>query len=162
MVWRDLAVDIRKAEVKWLVKFLRVPPSKLTRPSSFEERLRVQKAVFLLKHLGISPFSQYAFSLYMSGPYSPDLARDYYALSETRAKSVELEPKTGSMLKWFTSKDRKWLEVASSIISIKETYPEAGSERVHSVLTMSKPWVNEELFKSVMDELVGKDLIPET
>jgi Uncharacterized conserved protein len=45
---------------------------------SFSGRLKVQKAVLLLKYLGVSPFDRYEFGLYVRGPYSPVLALDYY------------------------------------------------------------------------------------
>ncbi len=47
----------------------------------FNSRLRAQKSVYLLKALGVSPFTEYDFGYYIRGPYSPALARDYYALT---------------------------------------------------------------------------------
>jgi len=49
-------------------------------PSDFASRLRIQKSIYLLKALGYNPVSRYSFGAYVRGPYSPDLARDYYAL----------------------------------------------------------------------------------
>jgi len=49
-------------------------------PSDFTKRLRIQKAIYLLKALGYGPASKYAFGSYVRGPYSPQLANDYYAL----------------------------------------------------------------------------------
>jgi hypothetical protein len=50
----------------------------------FNSRLRIQKTVYLLKVLGVKPYSEYDFGYYVRGPYSPDLARDYYSDSEDR------------------------------------------------------------------------------
>lgn len=44
----------------------------------------LQKAVFLLKHLKIHPFTKYKFNLLVRGPYSLDLANDYYNLEEVK------------------------------------------------------------------------------
>ncbi|MFW9970464.1 MAG: hypothetical protein ACFFDF_09705 [Candidatus Odinarchaeota archaeon] len=43
---------------------------------NFQERLIIQKLVFLLKHLGIK--MKYNFNLYKNGPYSAKLTQDYY------------------------------------------------------------------------------------
>jgi uncharacterized protein YwgA len=43
-------------------------------------RFRIQKTVYLLRRLGYPPAGRYSYSLYLNGPYSPDLATDYYAL----------------------------------------------------------------------------------
>jgi uncharacterized protein YwgA len=47
---------------------------------SLEARIRVQKAVYFLKRLGFD--LGYEFSLYYHGPYSPELAYDYYSLAK--------------------------------------------------------------------------------
>jgi len=48
--------------------------------STFEDRLRLQKIVYIAKHFGID--LGYSYNLYLRGPYSPELARDYYTLYE--------------------------------------------------------------------------------
>jgi uncharacterized protein YwgA len=45
-------------------------------------RFRIQKTVYLLKHLGYAPAQRFAFNLYHMGPYSPDLATAYYHLED--------------------------------------------------------------------------------
>ncbi len=50
------------------------------RPGTFEDRLRIQKAVYLLRGLGLPAASAYEFNDYFHGPYSPALAREYYEL----------------------------------------------------------------------------------
>ncbi len=49
-------------------------------PSDFTKRLRIQKSIYLLKALGYNPVSKYSFGSYVRGPYSPQLANDYYAI----------------------------------------------------------------------------------
>ena len=147
-----------KSEVRWLIRLLGVGPKKLIKPASFDHRLKVQKAAFLLNHLRVSPFTNYAFSLYLHGPYSPSLAEDYYALEKAKIGSVHLDRKNLNALKWFVSKDERWLEVASSIISIKDRYADIAEERIFSTLTMSKPWITPDMFESVMTELAAREL----
>lgn len=45
-------------------------------------RFRIQKTVYLLKHLGYRPALGYSFNIYHMGPYSPELARAYYQMED--------------------------------------------------------------------------------
>jgi len=148
-----------KAEVAWLAQRLGIPKTKLITPHALEDRLRVQKAAFLLKHLKVSPFTDYGFNLYVRGPYSPALATDYYDLSQASPRPVRLNKHDDELLDWFAQNDAKWLEVASSIILIKERYPRATRKEIHSVLQISKSWVDRKYFESVIKELVKRGLL---
>jgi uncharacterized protein YwgA len=154
-----MSINKRKGELSSLVRHLGISPRKLTAAISFNERLRVQKAVFLLKHLGIAPFTDYDFSLYVHGPYSPTLAADYYDVAKVKAMPMKLEPRVETLLNWFASKDERWLEIASSIISIKEKYPRDKNDAIHPLLKMSKPWVDRGTFNSVMTELESQGAV---
>lgn len=149
----------RKGELGSLVRHLGISPKKLVSPSSFMERLRVQKAAFLLRHMGVAPFTEYDFSLYVHGPYSPTLATDYYDVAKVKPIPMKLNRKVEALLNWFNSNDERWLEVASSIISIKEKYPRDKNEEIHSLLKLSKPWVDRGTFNSVMTELENKGAV---
>jgi uncharacterized protein YwgA len=46
----------------------------------FEDRLKLQKIVYIAKHFGID--LGYTFNEYIRGPYSPELADDYYKLKD--------------------------------------------------------------------------------
>jgi uncharacterized protein YwgA len=149
-----------KNEVRWLIRLLRVAPKKLTEPASFNERLKVQKAVFLLKYLKVEPFSRYSFGLYLHGPYSSELAKDYYSLGRVRPGSAPVGPAHTTLLRWFVSKDDRWLEVASSILSLREHYEAATKDEIYGTLRLSKPWVDEPLYESVTRDLVEHKLLP--
>ncbi len=141
----------------WLVKLLGLSPSGIKDPDNLEDRLKLQKAVLLLKHLKVKSFRKYDFNMYLRGPYSPELASDYY-----RLEGVEPEPVEGAdveIVKWFASHDPRWLEIASSILWIKEAYPRSKPKEVYSILTLSKPWVGEKEFKRIFRELKEKSLI---
>lgn len=147
-----------KAELVKLIKILGIRAERLVNPSSLEDRLRLQKAVFLLKHLNVEPFTNYSFSFYLRGPYSPDLASEYYDLKDVKPAPVEMSEEVSELLRWFVSHPADWLEVASSIISIKERYPEMNSREVYSLLRLSKPWVGQSFFKRVKNELKERGL----
>jgi uncharacterized protein YwgA len=40
-------------------------PESIVQNASFRQRLKVQKAVFLLRHLKVSPFTEYHFRIYL-------------------------------------------------------------------------------------------------
>ncbi len=52
------------------------------RMSSRPGRFRIQKAVYLLQQLGYPAATRYGYTLYLMGPYSPELSRAYYALGD--------------------------------------------------------------------------------
>ena len=56
--------------------------------SSFRERLRVQKVVYLLEHFGLQ--TGWGFSWYIHGPYSPSLAHELYDYGNVDFKRQEL------------------------------------------------------------------------
>lgn len=129
---------------------------------SFSGRLKVQKAVLLLKYLGVSPFDRYEFGLYVRGPYSPVLALDYYNNTGDAGRiggELGIPSEALEKVKWFVGHDERWLEVASSILYIKMRYPDIASEEILSTLRLSKPWITEQMFKRIMHELSEKALI---
>lgn len=46
----------------------------------FNARFRIQKSVYLLQAMKYPDASGYRYNMYLRGPYSPDLAKDYYAI----------------------------------------------------------------------------------
>ena len=57
-----------------------------------EGRFRIQKTVYLLRHLGYPPAQKYQFNLYHMGPYSPNLADAYYAVGEEGLRQASRTP----------------------------------------------------------------------
>jgi len=59
--------------------------------SDFDHRLKLQKIVYLLQlHPEFSRYLNYPFSMFIYGPYSPELARVYYNISDATVKPVEV------------------------------------------------------------------------
>ncbi len=56
--------------------------------STKEGRIRIQKLVYLLKAGGYTPARDFAFNLYVNGPYSPELAKVYYSTGDAGLKSI--------------------------------------------------------------------------
>ena len=88
----------------------------------FDDRLRMQKLVYLAGEFGFD--HGYSYNMYLHGPYSPDLAKDYYeeefmsTPSDTSLTSFEL----GSFLNLIDNRDNLWLEVAATAHSLHNSY----------------------------------------
>ena len=63
-----------------------------------EERMAVQKAVYLTQVVGV-PLG-YSYGWYLKGPYSPSLTKDYYALGSEAADELDatIKPKVKELL----------------------------------------------------------------
>lgn len=87
----------------------------------FGDRLKFQKTIYLLKHLGLD--LGYRFSYYISGPYAPSLARDAFAIdSATEASSLSTrEIKCLERFEKLTGgKDTLWYEFVASVVFLKK------------------------------------------
>lgn len=145
--------------VSWLIEFLGLTPEKVVSPSGFNARLRVQKAALLLKHLGVKPFTEFAYGLYLRGPYSTALSAAYYNIRGVSPSEPSIGEETKGILRWFASNDLTWLEVASSILSIRESHPRVSNPEVLLQLQLSKPWVTISYFTKVLSDLKSKGLL---
>ncbi len=125
---------------------------------SFESRLRLQKYVYLARPFGLR--LGYGYSLYIRGPYSPELARDYYALSG----DVEGEPlpegfRAEEFLEFVRGRDERWLEAASTLLMLAEESP-GDLEWVLSRTSELKPWADEGWLREILEELLKWRLLP--
>jgi uncharacterized protein YwgA len=92
----------------------------------FEDRLKIQKYIYILQNRGI-PLGFY-FNFYLYGPYSTDLTRtsyqiqNYEKMKRVKFKDASYEEKFKDILNVINthSNDTKWLECASSILFLKE------------------------------------------
>jgi uncharacterized protein YwgA len=134
--------------------------------SSFDDRLRLQKIIYLMKAKEIS--LGYTFGLYLYGPYCKELCRDAYQVNDlvnldsinpmvpedAELKSRFLEFK-GQIEK--NKNDTKWLEIVASLIFIKRNGL-AKDERETIRLILSKRenmTLTEEDIKEVIKEIRG-------
>ena len=54
--------------------------------NKFDKRLKIQKIVFILESK--TKVFDYEFSLYLRGPYSNDLSKDYYNITDSYLASI--------------------------------------------------------------------------
>jgi uncharacterized protein YwgA len=85
-------------------------------------RFRIQKSVYLLKHLGYRPAGRYSFNIYHMGPYSPALARAYYGLRDEGIREVgeakNVPQDTLRLLNDALSKPNDFLEAMTTLLDI--------------------------------------------
>ena len=111
---------VKWLEEKRLVDFARVPDDS---DEGFAARLRIQKYVLIAQHMGLD--TKYGYNLYIHGPYSPDLAAEYYRLAENpntyETESRENLPgqfRQDDFLTTVHGRDVRWLEVATTLIDM--------------------------------------------
>jgi uncharacterized protein YwgA len=127
------------------LKFLELQPN----IESYKWRFMIQKITFLAQALGMR--TNYYFTIYVAGPYSPVLASDYYRNSN-RVNSLEtdydLAPEEIQILQKIRSCDNlsdnpSLIECTSTIVYLMKENPEMMD---HTVLTRTrelKPYLNE-------------------
>jgi uncharacterized protein YwgA len=146
---------MNEASVGWLMKHLGVSVEAVN--DSFSARFRMQKAGFLLKCLGVRPFFGYDFGLYVHGPYSSTLAKQYYAIKKAGGPA-SLLPETIQALDWFIGHDERWIELASATLSSQRANFGIGKDALFLTLRFSKPWVDRATFERIHGELGAHSL----
>jgi uncharacterized protein YwgA len=112
--------DERLEELKAFVRFLKEQCGFTFNVNRFNHRIMLQKYVFLAKSMGWP--NDYAYNLYIRGPYSPDLAKDYYSLDvpnnidegKTTIRFLDKERFAHAI----SGKNVAWLEVGTTMLSV--------------------------------------------
>lgn len=119
---------------------------------SFDDRLEMQKSIYLLQDLGVS-VGDYNFMWYKHGPYSQTLQNDILGLSNTGEADVRFSEEAKRMLsrlKGIISNQEisynrgEWAECLGSLHYIKENLlpSNASDEMLLSELEKRKPHLN--------------------
>jgi uncharacterized protein YwgA len=133
--------------------------------NSFEDRLYAQKIFYILqKGFGID--FDYKYKWYLYGPYSTEVAHDFYEikntsnLPETSFKSEELEKKFNEAMKFFEDikPDRNKIELLSSIIFANKESRLNKAETISSIIKR-KPWYSKDEIENAWNILTEKKLI---
>ena len=127
----------------------------------FENRLKLQKYVFLARSFGLDIGYQY--SMYLHGPYSPKLAEDYYSLGDNRELYGSL-PDTlphefdhRRFMDLVNGKDSAWLEVAATILSLRKSFNDRTCLLERTINMKGR--FGRGIIESVMEELERKELL---
>ena len=130
----------------------------------FDKRFRLQKYVFFARFFGLD--LGYDFNLYMHGPYSPELAKDYYELSRRRVRpegaDLPRSFKAEEYVRLLLNKDDEWLEAAATILDVWENNKSKPgfdlNKLVHHVSTI-KPHIGDDKIKGVIKDLKNSNLL---
>jgi uncharacterized protein YwgA len=116
---------------------------------TFGGRLRIQKTVYLLKALGDPVAAGYSFGEYFYGPYSPVLAKDYYALPEkkpTGARShIDMDEARHRSLGEAIKVGNDFLEAAATLHSVAARHPRLLPREILGHVRSLKPRLEDEL-----------------
>jgi uncharacterized protein YwgA len=130
---------------------------------SFELRLRIQKIMYFLISEKLDKDLNYSYSVYLRGPYSPDLSKDYFNISDEEFRTTEDVLGENSQLRTrieqLNEKDTLWLEIASTLKMLKDSnWPDKKAiERViemkHNILNQKNkdPSYVRQVFKEMID-----------
>ena len=121
----------------------------------FNNRLKLQKYVYIARHFGFE--MPYTYSLYLHGPYSPSLADEYYAIEDFQnAKPAELDTQ---FIRLVRNKSEKWLEYATTIIMIRERYGRIGRHKLIELVHDAKPLAEPEHLNAIIRILIKYNLL---
>ncbi|MCL2509637.1 MAG: hypothetical protein FWF07_00965 [Methanomassiliicoccaceae archaeon] len=115
---------------------------------NFSDRLMIQKGCFLLNDMGVSPV--YNFSLYIRGPYSSELADDYYELMRNNTLSYHTDVNDSyiSQLSEIAARGPKYLEAYSTLILAKRYNPKMEKDGLVNFVSEIKPTLKKEIVEA--------------
>lgn len=159
----------RREALAWVIKELGVPLASLkgevasdsAEDGNFLSRFMVQKAVFLLSNLLGAPLN-YNFDLYISGPYSTELASDYYSMTpdELDKLAAEAEGFMGryrGAVKAIKEARPEVLELAAMLLDFllaaRDEPHILGGKMPEELVKALRPWATDELIKEAQDLL---------
>jgi uncharacterized protein YwgA len=119
------------------LKFMGLDRNKIV-SGKLENRIKAQKFVYFGKKLGL-PLS-YDFDLYLYGPYSTELADDYYNMSEDEWKSgtIDVPESIEKALHYLRGNDALFLEIAATLDSIRTVNSGVGDNKLIDVVSKLK------------------------
>jgi len=133
---------------------------------SFESRLRIQKIMYFIVSKKLDSDLNYSYSVYLRGPYSPDLSKDYFSISDEEFRNTEdVLGENSSLKSWIkqlNEKDSLWLEIASTLKMLKDSnWPDKKAidrviEMKHNILKQKNK--DPSYVRQVFKEMIGLGL----
>jgi len=115
----------------------------------FNNRLKLQKYVFIAKKFGLR--LPYNYSLYIRGPYSSSLADDYYEIQDYHdSDTIEMNDDFFRLVK---NKSEVWLELAATLLMIRERYGSINDERLVDLVKSVKPHAQKDELRKIISLL---------
>lgn len=111
----------------------------------FNDRLLMQKGCYILNNWGCGP--EYRYSLYIRGPYSPDLADDYYELNRIdNFTNVPIEKI--NKLSEIMNKGIGYTEAYATVLMVKQNNPDRTNEEILKKALDVKPRLKKEVMEA--------------
>ena len=116
----------------------------------FNDRLLMQKGCYILNSWGFGPF--YRFGLYIRGPYSSDLADDYYEMTNY-AKTTKVPDEVIDNLSNILSKGIDYTEAYATVLLVKNNNPNKSREEILKKSVAIKPHLKGEVTEACLSIL---------
>lgn len=125
--------NVLRAQGRGIVRALRYLGNVTKNPvtmDSKEDRIRLQKLVYLLKLGGYPPARRFDFNLYQNGPYSPGLTQVYYLYGTDGIAATEPATDVPTVLAQTVKEaDSKGVEFLEALATTLDTSASVGRER---------------------------------
>lgn len=129
--------------------------------NSLDDRIKLQKYVFIAKSFGLD--FGYHYSLYIHGPYSPNLANDYYYLSLNGYNDNGQLPRTFKIESFKSAvqgRSIKWLEIVSTALSFMGANPKLSkNELLNLVIKIKGTVYKQNDIKEILEEATKYNLL---
>lgn len=112
----------------------------------FDDRLTMQKGCYILNCWGYGP--RYPFNLYIHGPYSRELADDYYELGTFSEAETEIPEEIVEELGDIFSEGLRYVEAYATVLLVKNNNPGVSTDRILERSLELKPKLENEVKKA--------------
>lgn len=130
----------------------------------FDDRLRLQKFVFLAESFGLN--HEYSYGMHLRGPYSPPLAQDYYSdLSSVEPNRDAIDSfDIDRFVELVNGQEVCWLEVAATlrayVIRLQEDGVDKGIVEQAIQKTMEEKDETRSYVEKVFEDLKSANALP--
>lgn len=135
--------------------------------TGFYTRFRIQKCMYMAQHLGLG--TDYNYKQYVYGPYSQDLAAEYYGYDPQATVTEQLPPdfdEIRNVVLRAHSRGLAWMEVATTILEdareCRDTKVQYTRDRIERDVASLKYQYTDSYIHTVYNDLLrtplGKDL----
>ncbi len=126
--------------------------------NEFNDRLTLQKGCYILNSWGYGP--RYHFNMYIRGPYSSDLAKEYYKCDSIAGRETNVPEEALSRLTEIFSKGIGYAEAYATVLMIRSNSKDASKEDVLKRAMDLKPRLKAEVAKAAACLLNRNTSIP--
>jgi uncharacterized protein YwgA len=163
-------MDRKQIGLKLTLDALGVP----LRLDSFDDRMALQKTIYLCQQAGVH--LGYRYNWYLRGPYSPDLTRDAFALGTSQSSgfdetagwhlddpSIQRLKKIGPLWESQPKEKRaRWLELLASVLFLKQTHDGRDKDALglRQILERNEKFFSDMDIRRALEELSRYGLLP--